>query len=637
MRCKFCGYTRDDDSAAPEKCPGCGAVISRLSALRSPGDMIGNFRILRRIGRGGSGDVYLCDNPVLMERCAVKVLNDSATAHDKVFVERLLREARIAAALQRPDVVAVLDAGVDEKTGEPYIVMEYVDGESLEDVLREGPLPENAVIGVALRVASVLLAAEELGIVHRDIKPGNILFTRSGDIKLADLGIAKSGTVTGDTISGSGIILGTPNYSAPEQLRNAGSVDIRADIYSLGATMYHMLTGVRPFEADTVFNTIAKVFETRMPPVSDCRKDISLRTSRLIEQMMAKNPENRIQNIASLIRALNKCMAHEKSSRGNWLRRLRFLRRDRLRLPQRRRVKSRMITPGMVVRDLFFCFAVLVCLVFSWFNFGRSYSERLRSQHSSNLEAERKREVKRLLDSKNSGELAAFVGRPETSDRSKLDIFTALLRNRDAHDLLLELISEGHFSGRNDGGYLGVACSVPNCREEIIEELIRSGAFIDRRDSRGRTPLMRALLAGNFAAVDILLNYGADPHYIDNSGRNIYFYLPAKFSRDLLETLKVNEVVLNSVDSGGRTPLMVYVDRFDSPEMVKLMVEHKFNINRRARNGETAFAISVRRRHIRSAEVLFNAGARFDSNELEQVSPEYRLRSWMEKKIMRKR
>lgn len=606
----------------------------------SSGSRIGQYRIIRKIGSGGAGDVYLCRHLVLDKSYAIKVLNHLRGESGMEAEGRMLREARIARRIRHRNLVSVLDAHPAMAGNPAYIVMEYVDGETLEDLLKGGVIPENAALYICRCVALVLAEAEKHGIVHRDIKPSNILIDRNGDVKVNDLGIAKVDPASAkydEPVTREEHLLGTPDYASPEQLRDSRSVDIRADIYSLGATMYHMLTGVRPFEADTIFNTIAKVFETRMTPVSDCRKDISLRTSRLIEQMMAKNPENRIQNIASLIRALNKCMAHEKSSHGNWLRRLRFLRRDRLRLPQKRRVKSRMITPGMVVRDLFFCFAVLVCLVFSWFNFGRSYSERLRSQHSSNLEAERKSEVKRLLDSKNSGELAAFVGRPETSDRSKLDIFTALLRNRDAHDLLLELISEGHFSGRNDGGYLGVACSVPNCREEIIEELIRSGAFIDRRDSRGRTPLMRALLAGNFAAVDILLNYGADPHYIDNSGRNIYFYLPAKFSRDLLETLKVNEVVLNSVDSGGRTPLMVYVDRFDSPEMVKLMVEHKFNINRRARNGETAFAISVRRRHIRSAEVLFNAGARFDSNELGQVSPEYRLRSWMEKKIMRKR
>ena len=207
------------DDARPEKCPGCGSVLVSGVKSHQPGDMIDKYRVLRLLGRGGTGAVYLCDHPELMTRCAVKVLNDGKSAKDPLFIERLLREAKIAAALQRPDVVAVLDAGIEPATGEPFIVMEYVDGESLESVLRDGPLPENAALGSALRIATVLAFAGEVGIVHRDIKPANILLTADGNIKLADLGIAKSGVVTKDTISEENIE--TPNFATPEQLRNA--------------------------------------------------------------------------------------------------------------------------------------------------------------------------------------------------------------------------------------------------------------------------------------------------------------------------------------------------------------------------------------------------------------------------------
>lgn len=635
MHCKFCGQPIASGTI-PTHCPKCNAEFKKEFRLRQPGEMIGKYRVLRLLGRGGAGAVYLCDHPELMIRCAVKVLNDEKASRDKVFVERLLREAKIAAALQRPDVVAVLDAGIDEENQEPFIVMEYVDGESLEEVLKDGPLPENAVLGIALRIAAILADAGEKGIVHRDIKPANILLTSDGNIKLADLGIAKSGVVTNDTISEKDILLGTPNYAAPEQLRNASLVDSRADIYSLGATMYHMLSGVRPFHADTVFNTIAKVLETEMPPLCTYSLPISTRTAALVQKMMQKTPDNRIQNAHELLKKLNKCM--EKKSFFREKVRSFFIRNAPRYMRRRDKVRRvRIMTPAKIMRDIFLSFAVLLCLLFSWFNFGNAYSEKRQKEHIEKLETLRKQEVSRLLNECDIKNLSAFLSSHETGYRSRREIFSALLRNSDKQDLLLNLISSDIFSGRKNEDFLGIACSYPHTTKAVIEELIRAGAELDYRDRRGRTALMKALAAGNTDAVNLLLNYGADPNLIDKEGRNVLFYLPEKFTVELLDSLLASDISVNVRDNKGRTPLMVYVERFDEPEKVKLLRSKRFNLNRRASSGDSALTTAVKRRHMKSAELLFNMGIKFDRKDADLVSKEYRLRNMMDEKLKTKR
>lgn len=631
MRCKYCGHNFDqpDENGS---CPSCKAVLLRTNGtIRAAGSMIGQYRVLRLAGVGGMGEVYLCDHPVLMTHCAVKILRTSE--NDPVFVERLLREARIAAALKTPDVVAVLDAGIDEVSNAPYIVMEYIDGESLEEVLADGPLPERAVLGIARRVAAVLCAAEKLGIVHRDIKPANIMLTSSGDIKLADLGIAKAGNVSStDTIAGSNMLLGTPNYSSPEQLRSSHAVDIRADIYSLGATMYHMLTGVRPFAADTVFNTIAGVLEKSVEPISSFKVDVSAPTRNLVAQMMSKEPSFRPASAAELLKMLTKVSNYRSFFSFNFMAekwRIWGFNREFLKSRRRSGAALPMITHKIIIRDLLLCLVVALCIAAAWFNFGRSYSEGLKQKHLARLEKQRSEKVAALLASRDYAVLSSFLQSEEVSNRSKSEIFRALLKHKQDKPLLLQLIKNDSFSGRSGADYLGITCSFRNCDPEIIEELIRSGAGLDRRDRYGRTPLMRAFLAGNIQAALHLLNYGADPNLIDHEGRNIAFYLPEKLDEKLLEQLTGKDVQFNIRDHKGRTALMVFVDRYDNPSSLRMLLKKNVRLNARAHNGETAFEVAVRRHHIASAEILFLARARYDSSVIKKISPEYRLHQWV--------
>ena len=217
------------------------------------GSRIGQYRIIRQIGSGGSGDVYLCRHIVLDKSYAIKILDIPPGEHGREMQGRVLREARIARSIRHRNLVSVIDANVKGDGNTAWIVMEYVDGETLEELLAESALPESAALYVCRCVALVLAEAEKHNIVHRDIKPANILIDRAGNVKVTDLGIAKTDKASvryDEPVTREEKLLGTPDYASPEQLRDSSSVDIRADIYSLGATLYHMLSGRKPFEAD---------------------------------------------------------------------------------------------------------------------------------------------------------------------------------------------------------------------------------------------------------------------------------------------------------------------------------------------------------------------------------------------------
>ncbi len=217
--------------------------------------------------------------------------------------ERFLREARLAARLNHPSIVRVFDCG--EASGHYYIVMEFVDGQSVETRIREsGPLPVEEALQVAESVARALgEALHQVGVIHRDIKPANILLTATGNVKLADLGLAKT-IAAGERSSlhtAAGVALGTPNYMSPEQFADASQVDHRADIFSLGATLHHMMSGQTPFQGDSFFTILKQVNEADPEPLPD---HVPLAVQQLVLRMLEKRPEQRFQTYAELIDAI---------------------------------------------------------------------------------------------------------------------------------------------------------------------------------------------------------------------------------------------------------------------------------------------------------------------------------------------
>lgn len=268
--------------------------------------VISGFEVIEEIKQGAMGTVYKAVQTSLSRLVALKVL-PAWLARDATYVERFLREARAAAALNHPNIVSVIDVGVD--SGIYYMVMEYVEGENLRDMInRRGRIPEKEALKYTLDVAQALEAAHRVGIVHRDIKPANILIASDGTAKLCDLGLAKKRE--GDVqLTGVGQILGSPQYMAPEQVQDSASVDIRSDIYSLGVTLFQMLTGRLPYEGRNIYEIMEKQLKEPLPDVRRIVPGISENISKLLRRMTEKRVERRYQTPTELIKDIKRVMS----------------------------------------------------------------------------------------------------------------------------------------------------------------------------------------------------------------------------------------------------------------------------------------------------------------------------------------
>lgn len=265
---------------------------------------IGKYKVLERLGAGGMGSVYLCEHKLMRRRVAVKVL-PTAKANDQSALERFYREARAVAALDHPNIVHAYDIDQDDQLH--FLVMEYVDGVNFQDMVKKsGPIDILRACHYIRQSAIGLEHAHLAGLVHRDIKPGNILVDRVGTVKILDMGLARFFNDEDDILTKKfdENVLGTADYLAPEQALDSHSVDIRADIYSLGATFYFLLTGRTPFGEGTVAQKLLW-HQTRQPKVvSEFRKDVPPDLVAIISKMMDKDKENRFQNPADLADAL---------------------------------------------------------------------------------------------------------------------------------------------------------------------------------------------------------------------------------------------------------------------------------------------------------------------------------------------
>jgi len=256
-----------------------------------------DYEILDRVGAGAMGTVFKARQKRLSRIVALKVLRPSL-ARDTRYVDRLRREARIVAALNHPHIVSGYDLG--EEGGYHFFVMEFVEGKSLKGLLAEwGMFAEARVLEVGIQVARALDHAFQRGVIHRDVKPGNILIDEQGNVKLTDMGLAKGPADL--TLTRDGATVGTPQYISPEQARNPQDVDVRSDLYSLGATLYHMATGQPPFKGDTMAAVITKVLHEVPPAPRDLNPGLSEGLSLVIRKLLAKNLALRYQTPRELL------------------------------------------------------------------------------------------------------------------------------------------------------------------------------------------------------------------------------------------------------------------------------------------------------------------------------------------------
>ena len=271
-------------------------------------ETVSHYHVLRPLDAGGMGEVYLAEDLKLGRKVAIKFLSPALVA-DEQAKRRLLREAQAAALLDHPNICPVYEVG--EEDSQSYIVMQYVEGDTLSKRIQNGPLKFEEILDLATQVVSALCEAHSHGIIHRDIKPQNIIITPRGQAKVLDFGLAKmvpdkrSPAIDLPTqLTLDGMIIGTVPYMSPEQLKSE-TLDGRSDIFSFGTMLYEMVTGVQPFKADTPVEMISAILGKEPPPLSDHRKKEPLELESIVSKALSKNRESRYQTAEDLLKDLN--------------------------------------------------------------------------------------------------------------------------------------------------------------------------------------------------------------------------------------------------------------------------------------------------------------------------------------------
>ena len=276
--------------------------------LIEPEGHIGRFDIRRSLGSGGMGEIFEAYDTDLQRTVAIKVLA-SKHIEDETMKQRFLREARMASQLNHPNIAMIYEIG--EAAGNPFIVMEYVEGETLADRLEGGPLDFKEIAEVGEQAADALAEAHERGVVHRDIKSANIMITGRGKAKVLDFGLAKplpliNRAISKTRLTESGVLLGTVSYMSPEQATGRGEVTHLSDIFSLGVVLYELTTGRLPFEGETYFQTIEAINKRAPSPIRKHRKDAPDALISIIERMLKKAPAERYQSATQVAADLRK-------------------------------------------------------------------------------------------------------------------------------------------------------------------------------------------------------------------------------------------------------------------------------------------------------------------------------------------
>jgi serine/threonine-protein kinase len=283
-----------------------------MRLLKEAGDSqrkleIPGYLLLDKIGKGSMGIVYKAKQSSVDRIVAIKILLDTL-AQNKEFIKRFDREAKIAAKLSHNNIVNAIDAG--EVGGHHFFVMEYVEGETIKDMIERGKIfDEKVALKIVIAVAEALKHAHQRGLIHRDVKPENVILTKDGNVKLADLGLARPTADEKWAMAEAGMAIGTPFYISPEQVRGQVDVDIRGDIYGLGATLYHMVTGKPPYDGETPNEVMKKHVDKNCPlvPPDHLNTRLSSGLGEVVETMMAKNRDDRYRNPDDLILDL-KCL-----------------------------------------------------------------------------------------------------------------------------------------------------------------------------------------------------------------------------------------------------------------------------------------------------------------------------------------
>ena len=291
------GEDEGDHDEGPAPAPIPAPAPAHAAPVHPAPKQVAGYRILEPLGRGSMGSVYKAVQVSLDRVVAIKILHPHSAQNPR-HARRFEREAVASAKMNHPHIIGALDVG--EEGGMRYIVMEYIEGKSVAQLLAAGPMDPHRAVGIVVQIARALDYAHRAEIVHRDIKPANILVTKEGVAKLCDLGLAKE--VAADS-SGTeeGLAMGTPFYLSPEQARGERRIDIRTDIYALGATLFHMVTGRVPYPGANPAVVMTRHLNDPLEPPDEVNPSVGRGISQIIEKMMAKEREARYQTPAELL------------------------------------------------------------------------------------------------------------------------------------------------------------------------------------------------------------------------------------------------------------------------------------------------------------------------------------------------
>ena len=283
---------------------GC-TVPETEKLVFEPDEEFHGYVVDRRIGAGGLGTIWLARHRVLDTLFAIKVLDPEVAEEQPEYVDRFVREAKLATKIRHPNLVAVHDAGYDAAKGVYFLVMDYVKGDTLRDVIAfGGAQPEKDAVQIILQVADVLAAAQCFGMVHRDLKPENIMLTKEGVVKLLDLGVAKVSGGLDSLKTQTNAVFGTPGYISPEQAVDSSTVDARADVYSLGVILFELLAGRRPYTGDDPMEILKQLLDpSPLPDVRTVNGKVSPKVAETVSRMCAKRLEDRIASPKALLEA----------------------------------------------------------------------------------------------------------------------------------------------------------------------------------------------------------------------------------------------------------------------------------------------------------------------------------------------
>jgi serine/threonine protein kinase len=295
----------DNAIQPPDRTSASAAAVPNASEeVDWTGQVLGEFRLMHRLGRGGMGQVYLAEQTSLKRKVALKLLHPELAANERSLL-RFKAEAENVARATHANIVQIYTIG--QANGINYLALEYVEGKNLREFIEKKGTPELSLgLHIMMQVASALQRASELGIIHRDIKPENILLTKKGEVKVADFGLSRCFAEEGQqTITQSQVTMGTPLYMSPEQVERR-TVDTRTDIYSLGVTCYHMFAGTPPFRGNSPIEVAYQHVHKDAQPLAEIRPDLPADLCAIIQKMMAKKPEDRYQSAREIVRDINR-------------------------------------------------------------------------------------------------------------------------------------------------------------------------------------------------------------------------------------------------------------------------------------------------------------------------------------------